>query len=52
LADLPSLDELRARLVGMIQTPGTRLAVLLKAPGGQLARVLKAYADKDNAPAA
>ena len=49
LADLPSLDELRARLVGMIQTPATRLAVVLKEPGGQLARVLKAYADKDNA---
>jgi large subunit ribosomal protein L10 len=52
LADLPSLDELRARLVGMIQTPATRLAVVLQAPGSQLARVLKAYADKDNAPAA
>jgi large subunit ribosomal protein L10 len=52
LADLPSLDELRARLVGMIQTPATRLAVVLQAPGAQLARVLKAYADKDNASAA
>jgi large subunit ribosomal protein L10 len=52
LADLPSLDELRARLVGMIQTPGTRLAVVLQAPGAQIARVLKAYADKDNASAA
>jgi large subunit ribosomal protein L10 len=52
LADLPSLDELRARLVGMIQTPATRLAVVLQAPGSQLARVLKAYADKDNASVA
>lgn len=52
LADLPSLDELRARLVGMIQTPATRIAVVLQAPGSQLARVLKAYADKDNAAAA
>lgn len=52
LADLPSLDELRARLVGMLQTPATRLAVVLQAPGSQLARVLKAYADKNNAPAA
>jgi large subunit ribosomal protein L10 len=56
LADLPSLDELRARLVGMIQTPATRLAVVLQAPGAQLARVLKAHADKNeasaNAPAA
>jgi large subunit ribosomal protein L10 len=43
---------LRARLVGMIQTPGTRLAVVLQAPGAQIARVLKAYADKDNASAA
>ncbi len=46
LADLPSLDELRAKLVGMIQTPATRIAGVLQAPGGQLARVLAAYADK------
>jgi len=46
LADLPSLDELRARLIGMIQTPATRLAVLLQAPGSQIARVLKAYAEQ------
>lgn len=49
LAELPSLDQLRARLVGMIQTPATRLASVLQAPGGQLARVLNAYATKDNA---
>lgn len=46
LADLPSLDELRARLVGMIKTPATRIAAVLQAPGGQLARVIAAHADK------
>lgn len=49
LATLPSLDELRARLVGMIQTPATRIAGVLQAPGGQIARVLGAYAKKDEA---
>ena len=52
LADLPSLDTLRARLVGMIQTPATRIAGVLAAPAGQLARVLAAYARKDEADAA
>lgn len=47
LATLPSLNELRARLVGMLQTPATRLAVLLKAPAGQIARVLSAKAKKE-----
>ena len=49
LATLPSLDELRAKLVGMIQTPATRIAGVLQAPAGQLARVFAAYADKDRA---
>jgi large subunit ribosomal protein L10 len=49
LAELPSLDQLRAKLIGMIQTPGTRIASVLQAPGGQLARVLNAYATKDKA---
>jgi large subunit ribosomal protein L10 len=49
LATLPSLDELRARLVGMIQTPATRIAGVLQAPGAQLARVFNAYATKDEA---
>lgn len=49
LATLPSLDELRARLLGMLQTPATRIAAVLQAPGGQLARVLSAYATKDEA---
>jgi large subunit ribosomal protein L10 len=47
LSELPSLDELRAKLLGMIQTPGTRIAGILQAPGAQLARVLAAYATKD-----
>jgi large subunit ribosomal protein L10 len=49
LAKLPSLDELRARLIGMIKTPATRIAGVLQAPGGQLARVINAYATKDAA---
>lgn len=49
LASLPSLDELRARLVGMISTPATRIAGVLAAPAGQLARVLRAHADKNAA---
>ena len=49
LAALPSLDELRARLVGMMQTPATRVAAVLQAPAGQLARVMGAYARKDEA---
>ena len=49
LAELPSLDELRAKLVGMINTPATRIAGVLQAPAGQLARVFGAYAKKDEA---
>lgn len=49
LASLPSLDELRAKLVGMINTPATRIAGVTQAPAGQLARVFKAYADKGEA---
>jgi len=51
LAELPSLDELRARLLSVINTPASRLVGLLQAPGGQLARVLKALADKEAAAA-
>jgi large subunit ribosomal protein L10 len=47
LSELPSLTELRARLLGMLQTPATRVAGLLQVPGGQLARVLAAYAEAD-----
>ena len=49
LAKLPSLDELRGKLVGMIQTPATRIAGVVQAPAGQLARVFGAYARKDEA---
>lgn len=49
LASMPSLDELRARIVGMINTPATRIAGILQQPGGQVARVLSAYASKDQA---
>ncbi len=49
LAALPSLDELRAGLLRMINTPATRIAGLMQAPGAQLARVLKAHADTGEA---
>ena len=49
LAELPSLETLRAQLLGLIQTPATRIAGVLQAPGGQVARVLAAYAKKDAA---
>lgn len=51
LSELPSLDTLRAGLLGMIQTPATRIAGILQAPGAQIARVLAAYASKDDAEA-
>jgi large subunit ribosomal protein L10 len=46
LATMPSLDELRAKLLGMLQTPATRIAGVLQAPAAQLARVFNAYATK------
>ena len=52
LAALPSLNVLRAGLLGMISTPATRIAAILQAPGGQLARVFGAYARRDEAEAA
>lgn len=52
LAELPSLETLRAQLLGLIQTPATRIAGILQAPGSQLARVFSAYAKKDEADAA
>lgn len=45
LAAMPSLDELRASLIGMITTPATRIASVTQAPAGQLARVFGAYGD-------
>ncbi|HEX3754489.1 MAG TPA: 50S ribosomal protein L10 [Rhizomicrobium sp.] len=49
LAALPSLDELRAKIVGLIQAPATKIAGILQAPAGQLARVISAYSKKDAA---
>jgi large subunit ribosomal protein L10 len=49
LASLPSLDELRGKLVGLLKAPATKIAQLVNAPAGKLARVLQAYADKSNA---
>jgi large subunit ribosomal protein L10 len=46
LADLPSIDESRARLLSLINTPAQRLVSLLQAPGAQLARVLAAHAEQ------
>src|SRR5437867_6283984 len=46
LADLPSLEVLRSKLLGLINTPARQLAQVLAAPGAQLARVIKAKADK------
>lgn len=51
LAELPSLDALRAKLLGLIQAPATKVAGVLQAPAGQLARVFGAYAKKDEATA-
>jgi large subunit ribosomal protein L10 len=47
LAKLPSLDELRGKLVGLLQAPAGKIVGVLQAPGGQLARVFGAYAAKD-----
>ena len=47
LASLPSLDELRAKIVGLIVAPATKLATITQAPAAQIARVLSAYAEKD-----
>src|SRR5439155_14061021 len=54
LADLPSLEVLRGKLLGLFNAPATKLAVLLSTPASQLARVLAARKDKlaEAAPAA
>lgn len=49
LATLPSLDELRAKIVGVLQAPAAKVVGVLQAPAAQLARVFSAYASKDNA---
>jgi large subunit ribosomal protein L10 len=49
LAALPSLDELRAKLVGLVNAPATKVAQVVNAPAAKLARVFGAYAAKDAA---
>ena len=49
LATLPSLDELRAKLIGLISAPSTKIAQLVNAPAAKVARVISAYASKDAA---
>jgi large subunit ribosomal protein L10 len=49
LATMPSLDELRAKIVGLIQAPAQKLASITQAPAGQLARVFGAYGAKEAA---
>jgi large subunit ribosomal protein L10 len=49
LAALPSLDELRAKLVGLLQAPATKVAQVLNAPAAKVARVVQAYANKGEA---
>jgi large subunit ribosomal protein L10 len=49
LASMPSLDELRAKLIGLVQAPATKVVQVISAPAGQLARVFGAYAAKEAA---
>ncbi len=49
LAELPSLDELRAQLIGILNAPATKIARTIKEPGGQLARVIQAKASQGDA---
>jgi len=49
LAELPSLDELRAKIVGLLQAPATKIAQVVQAPATQVARVIGAYAAKEDA---
>lgn len=49
LAALPSLDELRAKLIGLLVAPATKIAQLTNAPAAKLARVVQAYASKGEA---
>jgi large subunit ribosomal protein L10 len=52
LAALPSLDELRAKIVGLIQAPATKIAQVVVAPASKVARVVQAYASKSGESAA
>lgn len=49
LAELPSLDALRAKLVGLLVAPATKIAGIVQAPAGQLARIIGAYSKKEAA---
>jgi large subunit ribosomal protein L10 len=49
LASMPSLDQLRATLIGLVQAPATKIAQLTTAPAAKLARVFAAYAEKEAA---
>ena len=49
LAELPSLDELRAKIIGLLNAPATKIARTIKEPGAKLARVIQAKASKDEA---
>jgi large subunit ribosomal protein L10 len=51
LAALPSLDELRAKIIGLIQAPATKIAQVINAPAAKVARVIAAYAAKSEAAA-
>jgi large subunit ribosomal protein L10 len=49
LAELPSLDQLRGKIIGLLQAPATKIAGVLQAPAGSVARVISAYANKEAA---
>jgi large subunit ribosomal protein L10 len=49
LAELPSLDELRAKIIGLIQAPASKIARTINEPGAMLARVIGAFAAKEDA---
>jgi len=51
LASLPSIDELRGKILGLLNAPAQRIASVLAAPGGQVARVIKAHADQQSSAA-
>ena len=48
LAKLPSLDQLRGKIVGILQAPAANLARIVQAPAGSIARVVQAYSEKNS----
>ena len=48
LAKLPSLDQLRGKIVGILQAPAANLVRIVQAPAGSLARVVQAYSEKNS----